>query len=92
MFTDKPWENLGKPGRVVLTLLPFTPLVKGAKKWNEKRKCREPRLFVGSSGRKSILEKHQARASWVKSNADAVIAFQPSRISAYLKSETIRTS
>jgi hypothetical protein len=28
MFTDKPWENLGKPGRVGLTLLPFTSLVK----------------------------------------------------------------
>jgi hypothetical protein len=32
-------------------------------------------LFVGSHGKKSIVDKHLARAMWVKSNTDAVAAF-----------------
>jgi hypothetical protein len=32
-------------------------------------------LFVGSQGRKSIIAKHQARASWVEANREAVVAF-----------------
>jgi len=32
-------------------------------------------LFVGGGEKKSIIEKHQARANWAKSNADAIIAF-----------------
>ena len=32
-------------------------------------------LFVGSQGRKSIIAKHQARASWVEANREAIVAF-----------------